>query len=163
MFRRNNRIWRKGLVCKSSIVAYITTRWYNKRILIKGYSVPGDFSWIENYKLICHAKRQNHVFGPNPAYAPVVRTKYFFCCKTSNTGTIGNRATANILPTLFDQIRKYYAQNNKIPHLVSHIALHPPTLLIGMREPSNSVPGSSDRHFNRGQFRNNFKLRVDKI
>ena len=28
-----------------------TTRWYNKRILIKGYSVPLDFSWIENYKL----------------------------------------------------------------------------------------------------------------
>ena len=26
-------------------------RWYNKRILIKGYSVPRDFSWIENYKL----------------------------------------------------------------------------------------------------------------
>ena len=26
-------------------------RWYNKRILRKGYSVPWDFSWIENYKL----------------------------------------------------------------------------------------------------------------
>ena len=26
-------------------------RWYNKRILIKGYSVPRDFSWIENHKL----------------------------------------------------------------------------------------------------------------
>ena len=24
---------------------------YNKRILIKGYSVPQDFSWIEDYKL----------------------------------------------------------------------------------------------------------------
>ena len=33
-------------------------RWYSKlgditRILIKGYSVPQDFSWIENYKLLC--------------------------------------------------------------------------------------------------------------
>ena len=27
------------------------TRWYNKRILRKGYSVLRDFSWIENYKL----------------------------------------------------------------------------------------------------------------
>ena len=27
-------------------------RCYNKTILIKGYSVPQDFSWIENYKLI---------------------------------------------------------------------------------------------------------------
>ena len=26
-------------------------RWYNKRILRKGYSVPWDFSWIENHKL----------------------------------------------------------------------------------------------------------------
>ena len=30
---------------------YNKTRWSNKRILIKGYSVPWDFSWIENYKL----------------------------------------------------------------------------------------------------------------
>ena len=29
-------------------------RWYNKIILIKGYSVPRDFSWIENYKLFCY-------------------------------------------------------------------------------------------------------------
>ena len=27
------------------------TRWYNKIILRKGYSVPLDFLWIENYKL----------------------------------------------------------------------------------------------------------------
>ena len=33
--------------------ADITTRWYNKKIFIKDYSVPGDFSWIENYKLTC--------------------------------------------------------------------------------------------------------------
>ena len=27
-----------------------------KRMLTKGYSVPQDFSWIENYKLICQKK-----------------------------------------------------------------------------------------------------------
>ena len=51
MLRINNRIWRKGLVCKASSVASNQTRWYNKRILVKGYSVPRDFSWIENYNL----------------------------------------------------------------------------------------------------------------
>ena len=56
MFRRNNRIWRKGLVCKSSSFAsnqvIKQTMWYNKRILRKGYSVPRYFSWNENYKLL---------------------------------------------------------------------------------------------------------------
>ena len=47
--------------------------------------------------------------------------------------------------TLLDQNRKYYNQNNKILHLVSHIALQA-TLLIGTTEPSNSVPRNSDRH-----------------
>ena len=47
--------------------------------------------------------------------------------------------------TLFDQNRKYYNQNNKILHLVSHIALQA-TLLIGTTEPSSTLPGSSDRH-----------------
>ena len=55
MFRRKYRILFKGLKCKSSNVAsnqmIYQTRWYNKRIFIKGYSVPRDFSWIENYKL----------------------------------------------------------------------------------------------------------------
>ena len=55
MFRRKYRILRKGLICKSSSVAsnqmIYETRWYNKRIFIKGYSVPREFSWIENYKL----------------------------------------------------------------------------------------------------------------
>ena len=50
LFRRKNTIWRKGLVCKSySAVSNLViqqTRWYNKRILRKGYSVPQDFSWI---------------------------------------------------------------------------------------------------------------------
>ena len=63
MFWRNNRIWRKGLVSKSSSVmsnqVLQQTRWYNKRILKKGYSVPRDFSWIENYKL-CISKRNLH-------------------------------------------------------------------------------------------------------
>ena len=30
-----------------------TTRWYNEIILRKGYSIPRDFLWIENYKLQC--------------------------------------------------------------------------------------------------------------
>ena len=55
MFRRKYRILRKGLIYKSSSVAsnqmIYKTRWYNKRIFIKGYSVPREFSWIENYKL----------------------------------------------------------------------------------------------------------------
>ena len=29
----------------------VLIRWYNKRIFIKGYSVPREFSGIENYKL----------------------------------------------------------------------------------------------------------------
>ena len=51
LFRRNNRIWHKGLACKASNVASNQTSWYKKRILKKGYSVSRDFSWIENYKL----------------------------------------------------------------------------------------------------------------
>ena len=47
--------------------------------------------------------------------------------------------------TLFDQNKKYYNQNNKIHHLVSHIAVQA-TSLIGTTEPSGSVPGSSDSH-----------------
>ena len=38
-------------VCKASSVASNQTSWYNKRTLRKEYSVPRDFSWIENYKL----------------------------------------------------------------------------------------------------------------
>ena len=52
MFQRNNSAWHKILVCKASSVVSHQTRWYNKRILRKGYSVLRDFSWIENYKLI---------------------------------------------------------------------------------------------------------------
>ena len=45
--------------------------------------------------------------------------------------------------TLFDQNRKYYNQNNKI--LSSHMALQVGPL-ISMMEPSNSVPGGSDKY-----------------
>ena len=43
-----------GFDVKASFASRPVSRlisWYNKRILIKGYSVPRDFSWIENYKL----------------------------------------------------------------------------------------------------------------
>ena len=43
MSRRNNSFWCKGFVCKSSSVASYQTRWCNKRILRKGYSVPTGF------------------------------------------------------------------------------------------------------------------------
>ena len=36
---------------------YNKTRWYNNRILRKGYSVTEDFSWIENYKLMYSRQR----------------------------------------------------------------------------------------------------------
>ena len=52
LFRRNNKVWPKGHVCKGSSVMSYQTWWYNKLILGKGYSVPRDFSWIKNYKLI---------------------------------------------------------------------------------------------------------------
>ena len=53
--------------------------------------------------------------------------------------------TFDTMITSFDQNRKYYNQNNKILHLVSCMALQA-TPMIGMAEPSNFVPGSSDRH-----------------
>ena len=46
---------------------------------------------------------------------------------------------------LFDQNIKYYNQDNKILHLVSHVALQTAPL-IGTTKPSNSVPSSSDRN-----------------
>ena len=51
LFRRNSSIWRKSLVCTTSVASY-QNRWYNKIILRKGYLILRDFSWIENYKLI---------------------------------------------------------------------------------------------------------------
>ena len=44
-----------GFDIKASFVSRPVSRlirWYNKRISRKGHSVPRDFSWIENYKLI---------------------------------------------------------------------------------------------------------------
>ena len=35
----------------SRLIRWYNTRWYEKRILIKGYSVSRDFSRIESYKL----------------------------------------------------------------------------------------------------------------
>ena len=50
LFRRNNMIWRKRIVCKASGVASDHTRWYNKRILRNSYSFPRDLK-ITNWKL----------------------------------------------------------------------------------------------------------------
>ena len=47
----NNFSGTKERLYKTSNVASNQTRWYNKRILRKSYSVPWDVSWIENYKL----------------------------------------------------------------------------------------------------------------
>ena len=52
LFRRNKKIWRKGILFKASSVASHQTMWYIRRMLTKGYSVPRDFSWVENYKPI---------------------------------------------------------------------------------------------------------------
>ena len=46
--------------------------------------------------------------------------------------------------TLFNQNKNYYNQNNKILHLVSHMALQG-AVLSGTRELLNSVSRSSDR------------------
>ena len=56
MLQRNNRIWCKCQVCKSSSARLI--RWYNKpdditkNFLRKAYSALRDFAWIENCKLL---------------------------------------------------------------------------------------------------------------
>ena len=50
-FRRNNGIWQIGLVFRASSVTSHQTSRKNRRISVKGYSIPRDFSWIENYKL----------------------------------------------------------------------------------------------------------------
>ena len=52
LFRRNNRIWREYPVCKASTAVSDQTKWYDKRMLTKAYSVPRNFSWIENYQLL---------------------------------------------------------------------------------------------------------------
>ena len=67
MFRRNNKVWHKGLVWKASNVASHQTRWYNKRILRKSYSVPREFSWIgiTNWNNDLGIKRAVHsIFWP---------------------------------------------------------------------------------------------------
>ena len=47
--------------------------------------------------------------------------------------------------TQFDQNRKNYNQDNEILYLFSHMVLQASSF-IGTTEPSNFVPGSSDRH-----------------
>ena len=65
--------------------------------------------------------------------------------------------------TLIDQNIKYYNLNNKILHLISHMAFQVAPL-IGVTEPSNSVPGNSDKQ---AQFltADNFKIiwKLNKI
>ena len=52
MFQRNNKIWKIDLVYKTSSFVSHQIKWHNKRISIKGFSIPRDFSCIENYKLL---------------------------------------------------------------------------------------------------------------
>ena len=47
--------------------------------------------------------------------------------------------------TQFDQNRKYYNQDNEILYLFSHMVLQTSSC-IGTTEPSNILPGNSDRH-----------------
>ena len=53
---------------------------YNKRNLIKGYSVPREFSWIENYKLfdnIIHEQKDGVSMGESlgPVLANIIMTE----------------------------------------------------------------------------------------
>ena len=113
----------------------------------------------------------DQIFPPTPENVRCDQT--FLCSKTLYKGTTGNRATAEglspkyyIMITLFKRTRKYYSQNNKLIHLASHMALQVASLIsttivtrnrkflsvscdYGTTEPSNSVPGSSDRHAQR--------------
>ena len=57
MFCRNNRIWRKDLFFKASSVASHQTRWYNKKRIRKGYSVPRTFHRLKITNCIITNKR----------------------------------------------------------------------------------------------------------
>ena len=71
-------------------------------------------------------------------------------CKTNYTilyyAILWYRPTYYTMITLFHQHRKFYNQNNKTFHLISHMALPQAAALISMTEPSRSVPGSYDRY-----------------
>ena len=73
------------------------------------------------------------------------------------------RSTYYTTITLIDQNIKYYNLNNKILHLISHMGFQVAPL-IGVTEPSNSVPGNSDKQ---AQFltADNFKIiwKLNKI
>ena len=51
MFRRNSRIWRKGFACKVSSILFHQSKWCNRKVLRKSFSVSQNCSWTENYKL----------------------------------------------------------------------------------------------------------------
>ena len=77
---RNNKIWRKGLICKSSTVT--SNQVINSRILRKGYSGSRDFSWIKNYKLllIVRARVWNSILAP---FFNSFMTDSRYCIETS--------------------------------------------------------------------------------
>ena len=58
MFRRNDKIWWKGIICNASSVPSNQTRRYKTRKLRKNYLVPQDFSWIKNFKLHIHREKR---------------------------------------------------------------------------------------------------------
>ena len=99
----------------------------------------------------CHAKHQNDVFAST--YPATLKfsgvTKYFFRCKTSYIGTIGNTTTSKGLLLYHNNSirpnRIYYSQDNKILYFFPHVALQTAPV-ISTTEPSSSVSGSSDRH-----------------
>ena len=59
LFQRNNKFDLKALFARSPVSRLIKPGDITKRILGKGYLVPQDFSWIENYKLI---QRHHKIF-----------------------------------------------------------------------------------------------------
>ena len=76
---------------------------------------------------ICHTICQNDFLGSANPSIPRVRCPSYI-------GTIGTKTTATGLSTiptitLFNQNRKYYNQNNKIFHFISHMALQAAPLI----------------------------------
>ena len=83
MFRRNNRVWRKGLVCKSSNIAFNQViqqaRWHNKKILIKGYSATRLFM---DWKLQTEVDFRTNFYALRIANSILIlHTKASFCQK----------------------------------------------------------------------------------
>ena len=82
-----------GLIFKASSFVPHKTRQHSKRILIKGYSTPRYFSWIENYKLdlwknIFEAFSTSYkVFKHSPVAFGVLSSAYAVWLKSSNALT----------------------------------------------------------------------------